>query len=398
MLNFGCRRWLVAMLSHAAKYSPYYRDQDWAVRLCSGENVDFKNIPVTPKKVLREQTSMFFSSFIPPGEGNVTIKHTSGSTGKPMEVRKTARHFRCNLAENMRLRQGWGFENHQKMAQILFPDESHPIGWREQRKLDGGLEWDLSTLDADEALGLFRESNASLVYAFPSIMLGVLQRSEELFLPLQLQLIVTISEVVPDELRELIHNISGCRLMDRYGNVEAGLIAVQCPQCNSYHPADRHLLLEIITDNGLPAKIGEMGRIIVTPFFNAAMPLVRYETGDYAVLGESGNCTRSHLAISRIVGRESDLFKLPGGGKVAAMLPSDVVHGLGLRQFKLFQTSLTDIELHYIPCSGGMIIDDAQAQMIVNRHISTRFKVHCRQVAEIPRAPSGKYIMYESLI
>ena len=127
------------------------------------------------------------------------------------------------------------------------------------------------------------------------------------------------------------------------------------------------------------------------------MPLIRYETGDFAVAGKPNACPLSPRSISRIVGRESGLFKLPEGGRVAAMLPAGIAHALGVRQYKLFQTSLTEVELHYVPGPGGGI-EDSKAQAIVDRYLSTRFRVRCRAVDEIPRAPSGKYIMHESLI
>ena len=87
----------------------------------------------------------------------------------------------------------------------------------------------------------------------------------------------------------------------------------QCATCDAYHPADRHLVLELLTDEGRPARPGEMGCVIATLPFNRAMPLIRYETGDYATLAESNACSRSTEALKQIIGRERNLFKLPGG-------------------------------------------------------------------------------------
>ena len=388
-----------AMLSHAARYSPYYREQQWASRLRAGREVSFQEIPITPKTLVRDQTEQFYGSFVPPSEGKVHVKHTSGSSGEPMQVLKTQRHFQINLTENRRHMDAWGFSSHRRVAHILFPDLEHPVGRLEERSLPGGgQQWDLSTLNTGDALDLFRRTAASLVLAFPSIMLGVLERCAELGQALPIRLISTVSEVVPDELRRYARQIPNCRLMDIYGCVEAGLIAVQCPQCDAYHPADRHLILEFITDSGRPAGPGELGRVIITPLFNRAMPLIRYETGDYAVLAGNKGCPYSPRAIARIVGREKNLFKLPDGEKVAAMLPSGIAHHLGVRQFKLFQTSYAEVELHYVPRAGDAEIEEAAAQTIVNRYLSPRFRVHCRRVSEIPRLPSGKYIMHECLI
>ena len=63
--------------------------------------------------------------------------------------------------------------------------------------------------------------------------------------------------------------------------------------------------LEIIKENGLHAKPGEMGRIIITDLFNMAMPLIRYELGDMAIAGDNEECTCGCKLpkITKILGR-----------------------------------------------------------------------------------------------
>lgn len=80
------------------------------------------------------------------------------------------------------------------------------------------------------------------------------------------------------------------------------------------------------------------------------------------------------------------------------MLPADTSLLLGVRQFKLFQTGFFDVELHYVPRTDGVEIAEAAAQDVVDKYLSPRFRIRCRRVSEIPRAPSGKYLMHECLI
>ena len=304
---------LSAMLSDAAAHSPYYRDQEWAKRLRSGLMIDFHEIPITGKRLVREDAERFFSSHVAPSEGKVIARHTSGSTGEPILIRKTQRHFQINVAENRRLMQGWDLASHRRVAEIEFPDEDHPVGKLERQSLKNGAEkWKLATLDGPAAFDLFRRTSATLALAFPSIMQAALQQLAESAQPLSLRLVWTVSEVVSDELRRLVGQIPGCRLVDAYGCVEAGLIAAQCPLCDAYHPADRHLVLELVGEDGRPAGPGQMGRVVVTPLFNRAMPLIRYETGDYAVAGEASGCPRLARAIRRVIGREFGSVQVAG--------------------------------------------------------------------------------------
>jgi phenylacetate-CoA ligase len=393
------REALGAMLSHAAIHTPFYREQAWAERLRAGQGIAFRDIPITAKALVRDRTTEFFSTFVPPAHGEITIKPTSGSTGEPMEVRKTQRHFRINTMENQRLKRGWGYEDHKRMVHISVPYADHPAGQLdEQERANGGRRWTLYSAESHAALDLLRRVSPSLVRSSPSMILAVLEHCREKSEALPLKLVSAVAEVVPDELRDLVRQMPGCRLVDLYGTVESGLIAAQCPLCEAYHPADRHLVLELITDDGRRPEPGEMGRVIVTPLFNRAMPLIRYETGDYAVPGPANGCPRSSAAIQRIVGRERNLFKLPNGSKVLPRIPHRVVHDLALRKYKLIQRTLTDIELLYIPRDGAMQIAEEQAQGMIDRYMAPGFKVRCQRVSELPMAPSGKYLLHECLV
>jgi phenylacetate-CoA ligase len=397
--QFDVRRALGAMLAHAASHSPYYRDQPWAKTLRETKRIVLREIPITSKSLVRDETSSFYSDFVPPGHGEVKDKPTSGSTGEPMVIRKTDRHWAINAQENVRLKRGWGFGRHQRAVQISVPFDDHPSGSIEESGLPNGRQgWKLYTGETLAAYEFVRRISPTHLTSAPSVAQAILERSRELSQPLDLQLITTITEVVTDELREMVRALPNCRLADVYGCVEAGVIAMQCPRCGAYHPADRHLILEIRTDSGRRARPGEMGRVIVTPLFNRAMPLIRYETGDYAVVAKASGCPRSSFGIERIIGREKNLFKLPGGQRVVPRLPHPVASKLALRKFKLFQTTETDVELHYIPVTDDVQISDEQAQQMVDKYMAPGFRVRSVRVSELPRARSGKYLLHECLI
>jgi len=398
-INQDRRQQLLAMLAHASSHSPYYRDQGWAARLRAGQEIAFRDIPITPAAAVKAETTRFHSDFVPPEDGAVVSKYTSGSTGEPLEVRKTERCFQINAMENRRLQRGWGMERHRSLIHVMHPTPERPIGQVVESELKNGRrKWELHSLDTSAAFDLLSRTGASYVIAFPSIILGVLQLGADAGRILPLQLISTYSEVVSEELRELSRGLADCRVMDLYGAIEAGVIVAQCALCDRYHTADRHLILELLGEDGRPVAPGEMGRVVVTPLFNRAMPFLRYEIGDYAMLGERNDCPRSPRAITRIVGREKNLFKLPGGGKVAPTVPSNIALELGLRQYKLIQTTLRDVELLYVTREGAAELQQEVAQNIIDRYLSPGFKVRPVRVAEIPRAPSGKFLMHECLI
>jgi len=285
------------------------------------------------------------------------------------------------------------------MVHVVSPNPEHPIGRIvESDRPNGGRKWEFASLDTSAVFDLLARTSATYVIGYPSIMLGTLERSAELQRPLPLQLISTVGEVVSEELRQRAQQIPGCRLLDFYGAIESGVILAQCELCGAYHPASRHLILELLDNEGQPTKLGEEGRIVVTPLFNRAMPLLRYEIGDYAALAERNDCRRSPRAVTHIVGREKNLFRLPDGRRIAPMVPSKIARELGLRQFKLIQPALGEVDLLYVLREGAAELQQEVAQNIIDRFLSPGFKVRPVGVAEIPRALSGKFLMHECLI
>jgi len=158
------------------------------------------------------------------------------------------------------------------------------------------------------------------------------------------------------------------------------------------------VIAELVTDTGAPARPGELGRVLVTPLFNRAMPLLRYETGDYAILSEKRDCPRSRQAFSRIVGRERNFFRTPDGRRITPGVPASAVERLGVRRFKLMQTALTEIDFLYIPRDPALEVPQAAIQALVDNYMAPGFTVHPLPVDDLPRTAAGKYLTHESLI
>jgi phenylacetate-CoA ligase len=49
---------------------------------------------------------------------------------------------------------------------------------------------------------------------------------------------------------------------------------VQCPEYEQYHVQAEHLLVEILSERDEVCAPGEIGRVVVTPLRNFAMPLI----------------------------------------------------------------------------------------------------------------------------
>ena len=396
---FDRQQALEAVLAHAAHHSPYYREQDWAAEVRRGKRLALEALPLTPKHLVRAEPERFFSAFVPPDHGAVRDKRTSGSTGEPLRIRKTQRHFKINQEENRRLLRDLEIEAHRSAVLIELPVDEHPAGEIEALAMGPERKWvKFYSVDSLAIFNTLRRAEATMMHGLPSLCQSALEHSAESGTKLPIKLVWAVGEVVQDQLRELVGAHPGCRLVDSYGCVEAGLVAAQCPHCGTYHVADRHVILEVVSEDGRPAAPGQMGRVVLTPLFNWATPLLRYEMEDYAVIAETGDCPRASLGLARVVGRERNLFKLPDGRKIMPRLPIHVAERLALRKLKLIQTTITDIQMLYVPRDDGMELSRDMAQDIIDRFMSPGFTVYPQRVPDIPRSPSGKYLMHECLV
>jgi phenylacetate-CoA ligase len=385
---------LSQLLRHAARHVPYYRDQEWAARARRGEDVTLQDIPITPKDDVRYRTAEFEAEFVPPEEGEVSAKFTSGSTGQPMRVLRTRNQKLINRIEGDRLKALWDIGSVPSQLAIKAPEEGQPLLVEETTDA-GNRIWKLRSLETQTIAAVVSEKRPFMIFGYPSAVLGAMRCLSDLSF---LRYVRTIGEIVPEELKERLKRLPHCRHIDSYGAIDTGLIAVKCPSCGRYHPTDRHMTVEIQDDHDLPARAGTLGRVVLTPLFAYAMPLIRYDIGDYVAVGGPTKCRHGAVGFPRIVGRERGLFKLPGSGRLTPMIPSAAIARIGVERFRLIQTSLTDLAFCYRTAVPGEIVTDETAQAVVDRHLARGFRVRTIPTAHFPPMQSGKYMTYECMI
>jgi phenylacetate-CoA ligase len=71
--------------------------------------------------------------------------------------------------------------------------------------------------------------------------------------------------------------------------------------------------VEIVDDQGCVLPPGEAGEVVATPLQVTGMPLVRFKTGDIAVLhAEPCPCGRNSDRLGPVIGRKSQMLKYRG--------------------------------------------------------------------------------------
>lgn len=167
----------------------------------------------------------------------------------------------------------------------------------------------------------------------------------------RLRQVTTYGEALSPEMRATCGEAWGVPVVDMYSAQEIGYIALQCPETERYHVQSEVVYVEILDDEGRPCRAGEVGRVVLTPLHNYASPFLRYEIGDFAEVGSAGACPcgRTLPVLTRILGRERNMWTLPNGERIWPMFSSRKWGHLdAVRQLQLVQHDLDHIEARIV--------------------------------------------------
>jgi phenylacetate-CoA ligase len=132
--------------------------------------------------------------------------------------------------------------------------------------------------------------------------------------------------------------------------------------------------------------------VVVTALHNFAMPLLRYELGDYAVAGAPCRCGRGLPVLQRILGRVRNMLRLAGGERYWPMLGTrGFAHLAPVLQHQFVQTACDRLELRIVaarPLTSG---EEAALREHVTRRLPAPMQVDIRCCADIPRSAGGKF-------
>ena len=201
--------------------------------------------------------------------------------------------------------------------------------------------------------------------------------------------IVSSAEVLAPEMRELVEDVFGIRVFDRYGNREAGAIAAECSTHSGLHVNESDFIVEI--DSSDPFRVP--GNVLITYLRNFAMPLIRYDTGDSARFGscEPCSCSRATPRLAPVTGRESDNIRTASGAIIHGEFFTHLLYGTGcVREFQFVQESLMSYRLLLAGSRRmpGEMKEDLRRRILdaVGRDCALAIEM----VEKIPALPSGK--------
>lgn len=368
-------RRLTLLLNHASRHSTYYRSllQGSSAGGCNGAKCRLRDIPFLGRAILQERYAEICAGWTA-AHGPAREVQTTGSTGQPVRVRRTDLCQMVWLAATLRDHLWHQRDFSRTLAAIRVAKHlpagrsARCAGWGEAtaaHAVSGPMHLLPISTDVRRQAGWLANLAPEYLLTYPSNLAALLETvaEEGLSLP-RLREIRTIGEIVPDELRESVSQLPGVRLTDLYSSQELGVIALQCPTSGLYHIQAESLLVEVIDDRGQPCRPGETGRMVVTDLVNLATPLIRYEIGDYAEVGQVCPCGCNLPTLRRILGRRRNMIVQPDGSRqwphISAARLREIVPDLKL--WKLVQRSVSELEMRMLAPDG---INRDQEQAVV---------------------------------
>lgn len=399
---------IALLYRHAYESVPYYRKRFDASGLPPDKllgSEQWGQVPLLTRRDIQQAGQDLHCMSGPKEHGPTTASLTSGSSGQPVQTLGTTvtrlfynafllrqhiwhhRDFNLKLASIRSLGAG------QEGKEAAF--ESWGPGTMGVVPTGPAVSLDVHTSLAQQADFLLRH-DPDYLNAYPSVVLALTEYFERSGERLGgLREVRTFGEVLEPRVRAECRRVWGVPVVDMYSSQELGHIALQCPQVEQYHVQSESVLVEVLDDDGRSCEPGEVGRLVITSLHNFAMPLIRYDIGDFAEVGERCPCGRGLPVLTRIVGRQRQMFVLPDGRKVWPSLEiSEAEHAKEMppiQQFQLIQRTRDRLELMVV--SPRLFTDDEQ-QLIrswVDRAVGCRLELKITYVSDIARGATGKY-------
>lgn len=211
----------------------------------------------------------------------------------------------------------------------------------------------------------------------------------------QLLAILTAGEPVTQDVRREVEARLGCPCRDLVSNAEGGIIACECPAGQGYHLQMELARIELLDQRNRPVRAGQWGRVVITPLYNFATPLIRFDTGDLARLKGDCVCGRRHPLIELVYGRPSNLLR---DGKSAWMRPDlaseEIERHLPDSRWQVVQTSARTAELRYMRLPGGKGVDAVAAAHHVRSALGGGIAVTAPEVAALGPGAGGKFLAF----
>jgi phenylacetate-CoA ligase len=375
------------VLDHAIQTTPYYK------RNTTGRSLN--NFPIIDKGVVQNNYDDFKSKlFI---DKNNTPLVTSGSTGTPFKIFHNISKRNRHTADIIYFGERSGFNIGTKLYYIKVWNKINmksPIRqWMENLKVYSVFNYsdkDIKNLITELKMDKSKKSLTCFASTCDVIVnyLDSINAEPEDY---NIISIITNSDALNNVTKDKMEYYFNSPVMARYSNMENGLFGMQRYDGGyEYEINWASFYVEILDMNeDKPAKYGEMGRVVVTDLFNYCMPLIRYNTGDIAIISPNLKDKKGAPVLEKIEGRKVDLIKNTKGEVITSHIVTvNMWKYSELKQYQFVQTG----ECKYLFRLNPRSKFEREEELILEfkGYLGEDADIKIEYVNEVPQLASGK--------
>lgn len=395
---------LSKLLGAAANHILYYREHWSEAEKKAALTGQLQELPLLEKDPIRANPQAFLREDL--RLKKPLVFYTSGSTGTPIASLWTAAELRDSMAVREARSAQWAgasfrFPRATFSGRLVEPDPMSTGPFYRFNYIEQQAYFSAFHLRADTAhfyVEAMRKHRIQWLtgYAVSYYLLAKFILEEKLSVP-PLKAVVTTSEKVTPEMRQVMEAAYGCRVFEEYSTVENVLFASECDG-GKLHVSPDIGVVEILRPDGTPCPPGEIGEVVATSLMHYSQPFIRYRLGDLAAWDdEPCQCGRGMPVIKEVVGRIEDVVTGPDGRQLVRF------HGIfvnqpHVREGQIIQEALDRIRVKIVPATGFNQQDMADIIARVQQRLSPEVNVIVEPVSEIPRTKAGKFKAVISLI
>lgn len=369
------------------------------------ENIEFykkyrnyqslQDFPVINKSMIRGHEEQFFSPLY--DMDKMFRQETSGSTGVPFVVFQDPSKRRRARADTLYFSKLAHYELGSRLyfsrvweaRTVRSPWTCFKQNWimHDASKLsDKDLAMLLDILSKD------RSTKSIILFASTLTAIAKYIEKNDINPSCKIESFITISEALEPWTKNIIQKRFKTLVFSRYSNQELGIMGQHLSNSNEFMVNVASFKIEILDmEEDKPAKEGEAGRIVVTDLFNKAVPLIRYDTGDIAVLKSNSIKGRNIPIFEKVGGRRVDYIFDTHDKMVSPYVINTPMHEfLEIRQYQFIQESAKNYTM-LLNLNDNNIFDRENEMIdMLKSFLGQDANITVSYVSEIPVLKSGK--------
>lgn len=207
--------------------------------------------------------------------------------------------------------------------------------------------------------------------------------------------VLTFAETLTAKQQYNISKAFGCKVVSRYGTEELGILGYQEDREKGFVLNTCNYIFEVLKLNeDISVSPGEIGRVVVTDLHSDALPLIRYETGDLAILGDvfsENNCWAKSL--KSLSGRVIQIINAPNGDQLFSSYFENILEKYKIvSQFQLIQETEKEFTLRIVPKLTFQTEDFSESDIVIDMKtwLGNEAQINIEIVEDIEMLPSGK--------